>query len=73
MMPSWEGWYHTQIEIGIVNSSNLEATIMIVSEKIYQFITEFIDVQEQYAEGYGFVTVIAMIEKKYSLINLILN
>ena len=35
---------------------NLEATPMKVSEKIYHFITEFIDVRQQFAGGYGYVT-----------------
>ena len=34
----------------LINGSNLEATILKVSEKIGTFITEFIDVEQQLAE-----------------------
>ena len=36
------------------NSNNLEATFMKFSEKIQYFITEFIDVGQQFAESYCF-------------------
>ena len=39
------------------NSNNLEATFVKLSEKIQYFITEFIDVWQQFAESYCFVTV----------------
>ena len=39
------------------NSNNLEATFVKFSEKIQYFITEFIDVWQQFAESYRFVTV----------------
>ena len=39
------------------NSNNLEATFVKLSEKIKYFITEFIDVWQQFADNYGFVTV----------------
>ena len=39
------------------NSNNLEATLVKLSEKIQYIITEFIDVWQQFAESYCFVTV----------------
>ena len=39
------------------NSNNLEATFVKLSEKIQYFITEFIDVWQQFAQSYCFVTV----------------
>ena len=39
------------------NSNNLEATIVKLSEKIQYFITEFINVLQQFAESYCFVAV----------------
>ena len=39
------------------NSSNFETKHMRLSEDIYYFITEIIDVQQQFAEGYYFLTV----------------
>ena len=39
------------------NSNNLEATFVKLSRKIQYFITEFIDVMQQFAESYCFVTV----------------
>ena len=39
------------------NSNNLEATFVKLSEKIQYFITEFIDVWEQFPESFCFVTV----------------
>ena len=38
------------------NSNNLEATFVKLSGKIQYFITEFIDVWQQFAESYYFVT-----------------
>ena len=39
------------------NSNNLEATFVKLSEKIQYFITEFIDVWQQFVESYCFGTV----------------
>ena len=39
------------------NSNNLEATFVELSEKIHYFIAEFIDVWQQFAVSYSFVTV----------------
>ena len=39
------------------NSNNLEARLVKLSEKIRCFITDFIDVWQQFAESYCFVTV----------------
>ena len=39
------------------NSNNLEATFVKLSEKIKYFITEFIDVRQQFAASYCFVAV----------------
>ena len=39
------------------DSNNLEATFLKFSEKIQYFITEFIDVWQQFAESYYFVAV----------------
>ena len=39
------------------NSNNLEATFLKLSEKIQYFITEFIDVWQQFAESSCFVAV----------------
>ena len=39
------------------NSNNSEATLAKLSEKIQYFITEFIDVWQQFTESYCFVTV----------------
>ena len=39
------------------NSNNLEATFVKLSEKIEYFITEFIDVWQQFAQSFCFVTV----------------
>ena len=38
-------------------SKNLEVTFVKLSEKMQYFITEFIDVWQQFAESYCFVTV----------------
>ena len=46
------------------NSNNLEATFVKLSEKILYFITEFIDVGQQLAESYCFVTVGVKRDKK---------
>ena len=45
-------------------ASNLEATFMKLSEKIKYFITKFIDVWQQFAESYCFVTVAVKRAKK---------
>ena len=39
------------------NSNNLEATFVKLSEKIKYFITEYIDVWQQFAESHYFVAV----------------
>ena len=44
-MTSPDGLRHTEIEIHNVNSSNLEATLIKVSEKLDNFVMEFIYVQ----------------------------
>ena len=46
------------------NSNNLEATFVKLSEKIHNFNTEFIDVWQQFAESYCFVTVKVKTSKK---------
>ena len=46
------------------NSNNLEATFVKLYEKYQYFITEFIDVWQQFAESYCFVTVAVKREKK---------
>ena len=51
------------------NSNNLEATFVKVSEKIKNFITEFIDVWQQFAESYCFVTVAVKRAKNRFVIN----
>ena len=43
-------------DVHYTNSKNLEATFVKLSEKIKYFITEFIDVWQQFAESYCFVT-----------------
>ena len=48
----------------INNSNNLEATFVKLSETIQYFITEIIDVLEQFAESYCFVTVAVKRTKK---------
>ena len=46
------------------NSNNLETTFMKLSEKIHYFITEFIDVWQQFVESYSFVPVTVKWSKK---------
>ena len=46
------------------NSNNLEAAFVKLSEKIHCFITEFIDVWQQFPEGYCFATMTVKILKK---------
>ena len=45
-------------------SNNLEATFVKLNEKIQYFISEFIDVWQQFAESYCFVTVAVKRSKK---------
>ena len=47
-----------------ITSNLLEATFVKLSEKIQDFITEFIDVWHQFAESYCFVTVEVKRSKK---------
>ena len=59
-MSSQEGFSLKKIvdpDVHYKNSNNLEATYVKLSEKIQYFITEFIDVMQQFAESYCFVTV----------------
>ena len=46
------------------NSNNLDATFVKLFEKIQYFITEIIDVWQQFAESYCFVTVAVKRVKK---------
>ena len=46
------------------NPNNLEATFVKLSENIHYFITEFIDVLPQFAEGGCFLTVTVERSKK---------
>ena len=51
------------------NSNNLEATFVKLSEKIQYFTMEFIDVWQQFAESYCFLTVaVKRAEKIISLL-----
>ena len=55
------------------NSTNLEATFVKLSEKFEYFITEFIDIWQQFAESYYFVTVVLKRMKNCFVINAMLK
>ena len=46
------------------NSFNFEAKLMRLSHDIHNFITEIVDIWQQFAEGYCFVTVTVIRSKK---------
>ena len=53
------------------NSNTVEATFVKLSENIQYFITEFIDVWQQFAESYYFVTVAG--QKRQKIVSLLMR